>query len=391
MVQGLLEQHGPREDHPLNVEPATPNRGRLEMKSAVRRVLTSRYFCVPVGCLLLYALIGFVLSPILVRWIVPRYARDSLHCQASLREVRMNPFLLTLEVRGFELKEDDGSPLVAFERLFTDMEWVSLFRWAAIFRDFSLEGPTVHAVVEADGALNLRKLVPPPQEPEETRKTDSGPFRFLVENMAVLGGKIVMLDSRQREPAEFVVEMFDLCLKDLTTLQDREGTYAFTTSTPLGEHFEWEGRIHLAPFRSNGRITVKGLRTATLWRFARDALNLEPPGGVVDVNTEYRFDVGGAAMQFFLESSRIDVSDLSLRLVGAPEPFLVWDRLQLDVPRLDLTEKELHIKSVLLEGCSLGLRLDPDGRMNLQQIVRRVSAEPHPGCLLYTSPSPRDS
>ena len=330
----------------------------------------------PAAGLLLYTLIGFIVAPLIVRWAVPKYARDSLKCQAVLSEVRMNPFLLTFEARGFELKQAEGSPLVSFERFFADMELISLFRWAAIFRELSLEEPIVHAIVEADGGLNLRALIPPDQEPREPEEPDSGPFRMLIENISVLGGKVVVIDRRQSEPAEFVVEMFDLCLKDLSTLQDRDGTYAFTTSTPLGEKFEWQGAIALAPLRSSGKITIEGLQTATLWGFIRDALNLESPGGVLDVTTEYRLDVSGSATRFVLEESRLALSGLSLRLVDAPGPFLAWDRLELDMPRVDLMEKELHIKRVLLEGCALDVRLDPAGRVNLQQIARGIPAKP---------------
>ncbi len=346
------------------------------MKSAIRRVLTSRYFYMPAAGLLLYTLIGFIFAPLIVRWVVPKYARDSLNCQAALSEVRMNPFLLTFEARGFELKQAEGSPLVSFERFFADMELKSLFRWAAIFRELSLEKPTVHAIVEADGGLNLRALIPPAQEPPEPEKPDSGPFRMLIENIAVLGGKVVVIDRRQSQPAELIVEMFDLCLKDLSTLQDRNGTYALTTSTPLGEKFEWQGAIALAPFRSSGKIAVEGLKTATLWEFVRDALNIESPGGIIDVTTEYRFDVSGSTTQFLLESARLALSDLSLKLVDAPGPFLAWDRFELDVPRVDLVEKDLQIKKVLLDGCALDLRLDPAGRMNLRQIAREIPAKP---------------
>lgn len=348
------------------------------MKAAVRRVLTSRYFYIPVGGLLLYSLIGFIVVPFLVRWYLPRYARDSLKCEAALSEVRMNPFLLTFEARGFELKQVEGSPLLSFERFFVDMELMSLFRWAAIFRDISLEKPVVHAIVEPDGGLNLRALVPPSEEPRDVEKPDAGPFRMLIENIVVLGGRVVVMDKRQSEPAEFTVEMFDLCLKDLSTLQDRDGVYALTTSTPLGEKFEWQGSIALAPFRSSGRIVVHGLRTATLWGFVRDALNLDSPSGVIDITTEYRLALTGSSQQFLLESSRLSLSDLSLKLVDAPVPFLAWDRFELDVPRVDLIEKEVHIKSALLDGCALNLRLEPDGTPNLQRIVRETPMEGKP-------------
>jgi uncharacterized protein involved in outer membrane biogenesis len=345
------------------------------MKPAVRRVLTSKYFCIPVGALLFYTLVGFVVAPFIVRWYVPKYVREGLQCRAALSEVRMNPFLLTFEARGFELKQADGSPVASFERFFADLEWKSLVRWTAIFRDFRLENPVVHAIIEPDGGLNLQALAPKAQEIKEAEKPDSKPFRLLLRDIAVLGGKVAVIDRRQSEPAELLVEMFDLRFKDLSTLQGHDGTYRFTSITPEGERFEWQGEITLAPFRSNGKITIGGLKTATLWQFIRDTLNLEPPGGLLDVSVEYRFDASCSPTLCVLERLRLGISDLSLKLADSARPFLEWKQLEVDAPSFDLVERNLQVGKILLDGCALDIRLDPSGRLNLQGIVREKSSK----------------
>jgi uncharacterized protein involved in outer membrane biogenesis len=344
------------------------------MKPAIRRVLTSKYFLIPVTTLLFYTLMGFVVTPLMVRWAVVKYARDSLKCEAVLSEVRMNPFLLTFEARGFEIRKTDGTPLAAFERFFADLEIKSVMRWALIFRELTLEKPVVHAIVEQDGGLNLQALVPKREEVREPEKPDSKPFRMLLQSIAVLGGKIGVVDKRQSEPAELIVEMFDLRLTDLSTLQDYDGKYLFTTTTTKGEKFEWQGEITLAPFRSSGRISIAALRTATLWEFFRDALNLEPPGGLIDITGEYRFDASCSPTICVLEGFHLGLSDLSLKLVDSDQAFLGWKQLEVDAPSLDLVGKTLQVSRVLLDGCALDIRRDPSGRMNLVQALREVSS-----------------
>ena len=124
------------------------------MKLTLPKILTRKYLVIPVAALLLYALAGFVALPALVRWYVPRYAQQDLHCQAALQKVRINPFLLTVEINEFSLKQADGSPLIAFARLFVDLETSSLFRWAVVLRELDLESristwplsPTVRSI-----------------------------------------------------------------------------------------------------------------------------------------------------------------------------------------------------------------------------------------------------
>lgn len=344
------------------------------MNPAIRRVLTSRFFYIPVGALLFYSLMGFIVVPLIVGWYVPKYVREGLQCQAALSKVRVNPFLLTFEARGFDLKQADGSPVASFERFFADLEWKSLVRWATVFRDLRLENPVVHVIIEPDGSLNLQALSPKTQEVREPEKPESKPFRMLLENIAVQEGKVMVIDRRPGEPVELLQKTFDLNLKNLSTLQEYDGTYRFTSTTPDGETFEWEGEITLAPFRSNGKITISGLKTTTLWQFLRDALNVEPPGGQIDVTGEYRLDASRSPSVCVLEKLRLGLSDLSVKLVDSPQPLLEWRQLEVDVPSFDVVEKNLKIGKVLLDGCALDIRMDPSGRMNLLKIVRENSS-----------------
>ena len=48
--------------------------------------------------LTLYALGGFFLAPYLVSREIPRFADERLQAKAAISEVRINPFLLTIEL-----------------------------------------------------------------------------------------------------------------------------------------------------------------------------------------------------------------------------------------------------------------------------------------------------
>ena len=140
------------------------------MKLTLPKILTRKYLVIPVATLLLYTLAGFVALPALVRWYVPRYAQQDLHCLAALQKVRINPFLLTVEINGFRLKQADGSPLIAFARLFVDLETSSLFRWAVVVRKLDIDKPDIHLAVESDGTINFEKLVPASSSPAGASK-----------------------------------------------------------------------------------------------------------------------------------------------------------------------------------------------------------------------------
>ena len=347
------------------------------MKAIIRKVLTSKYFFFPVAFLLIYALFVFFLVPPIVRWYVPRYTHDKLQCDGRLDKVRTNPFLLTFEANGFNLSQSDGSSLAAFDRLFIDFEMKSFFRWATIFKEITLENPAMYVVIEPDGVTNLQKLVPKSSEPREPEKQDTKPFRMLMQNIAIRGGKIAVIDRRQSEPADFNFDMFDLNFKDVSTLQDHNGIYAFTAKTPQGEKIDWEGKISLTPLSTSGKLNIIGFKVETLWKFVRDSVNLDTPQGKFNVATHYQLDTSKVPLEIVLKKLTIGLTGLSFKLHDSDKPFLELDNVELDAPLMDLPNKNIQISKLKVGGGIIGVQINENGSLNLQRILRKTQVNPN--------------
>src|SRR4029453_2822292 len=110
------------------------------MKRYLDRITTSKVFLSVIGVLLLYVLAGFALAPALLERYLPRDAEEQLGSQVTGGGVRINPFLLRLEVNGFRLEYPPGQPLVGFGRLLVDFQLSSLFRRAGTFGAGQAEG-----------------------------------------------------------------------------------------------------------------------------------------------------------------------------------------------------------------------------------------------------------
>ena len=85
-------------------------------------------------------LVGFALVPWIVRTqIVPAVAAD-IGYPLDIDEVDFNPFVISLEARGFRMTEADGAPLLRFDRLFVNLQLSSLVRRAWWFHEVELDG-----------------------------------------------------------------------------------------------------------------------------------------------------------------------------------------------------------------------------------------------------------
>ena len=106
----------------------------------------------------LYALMGFVIAPRLVRSALLEDIPKTMDVTPTVGEIRINPFLFQVDVRDFALAGKGGEKLLGFGRLFIDFQLSSIWNRAYTFRQIEIAAPYVNAVVARDGALNLLAL-----------------------------------------------------------------------------------------------------------------------------------------------------------------------------------------------------------------------------------------
>lgn len=336
--------------------------------SGIRCFLTSKFFLISVGALLLFTLAGFILAPHMIRWYVPKYTQDQLKCHASMGKVRLNPFLLRFEVNDFSLSGPDGAPLVSFAKLYLDCEMTGFFHWAIHFQDIRLEKPSVNLVVEPDGSLNFAALAPKPSE-EKPKTSESRPLGFILGTMAITGGEVTVTDRRHVTPATLIFQNLDLELRTLTTLIEKNGAYSIEAETRDDETIAWQGQLSLMPFHSNGKIVCSGIRTASLWKFLQNSVNLEEPKGLLGISTDYQLSAAQTPLHLTLENFRADLSGVALKLTSAATPFFELNRFDIDSAHFDLVSRKLQIKRFLVDGGVLHVGIDEAGQINLEKVM----------------------
>ena len=123
------------------------------------RIPYARPLAIAAGLFLLYAALGFLAGPPLVKHILTHTIADSMKRKISVGEVHVNPLLMSVELKDFALTETGGAPIAAFKRLHVDFQLSSLFRRAWTFSDISLEGLDLRADIAPDGRFNLLALL----------------------------------------------------------------------------------------------------------------------------------------------------------------------------------------------------------------------------------------
>ncbi|MGQ0751418.1 MAG: DUF748 domain-containing protein [Betaproteobacteria bacterium] len=355
---------------------------RAHILTRLRRFFLSLPFLIVAGLLVLYALAGFFLAPYLIRREIPRFAQEKLGAQAALAEARVNPFLLTVELKGFRLAEGEKQPLLAFDRFFVDLEAGSLFRRAWTFADIAVERPVLALDIDPQGELNLARVIgrlgrqdaKPPQQAEGKE----APPRVVIRRASIAGGGMTLTDRSDATVARAAIDPIAFELHDISTLPDQRGSYTLTARLPAGATLSWRGNLSLQPIASSGEIGVKDLKLATLWNFLRDELAVEEPGGALTLGLRYDMSYSGGALQAAANAVTLRAKELSVTRRGEKSPILALAEIDLPNGTIDVAKRSVHFPAFKLRGGNLALAIDADGALNWQGVLRDDEAKPKP-------------
>lgn len=342
----------------------------------LRRYLLSLPVLIAAVALAFYALAGFFLAPYLLSREIPRFASERLKAKAAIAEVRINPFLLTAELRGFQLHEQDGRPVFAFDRLFVDFETGSVFRWAWTFAEVSLDGARLDLDIDPAGELNLMRLahrLTPPDRKAAPRA--ARPPRLLLHHLAIARGRITVTDRSGPTPAQAQIDPVTFELKDLSTLRGHRGDHTVSARLPAGGTLAWRGSLALQPIAAEGEIKLKDLKVATVWRFLQDELRVEEPAGSVDLEFRYSARPERGAFQVTAADIGARAAGLNVKLRGENAPLLTLAEAAFSGGTFDLAQRRLAFARLALRRGEVSAARDATGGFDWQRLVVLESPE----------------
>lgn len=334
------------------------------------RIARNPWILTVTAALMLYALAGFSFVPYLVQRYVPEIAATQLKRDASVGKVAFNPFTFTFEAQDFNLNDSNGQSVFRFARLFVNFELESIFRRAWTLADFRLEAPSLRAIVEQDGKLNLAKIAEAAPKSEEPEKPDEPLPRLLVKHLALTSGSVEYADYSKDADITETVSPIDLELNTLTTLPEKTGTYELAFKLPDGGTLEWRGNLSLEPILSDGDVRLDAFNLALPWKFLRDRLNLAEPSGRAALSAHYRYSQSPEKTDLSVTNLGLTLSGLRFAMPDTADPILALEKIEAGNASFDLASRSLNVPSFIIQNGQVNASVDATGSLNWQNLVK---------------------
>jgi len=390
----------------------------------------------PLAAVTLYALVGFMIAPAVIKWQLAKVLTRELSREVTLEHLAINPFALTVRARGFSIKEPPGgqsstggsavSPAVSFDELYLNASLVSVARLAPVLDEIRLIRPVVRIVRNADNSYNytdlIQKFTAAPATPPSA-ETKAGPPRFSLNNIEIVDG-LVEFDDRPAGEHHAVSEIhvgipFLSSLPYATDITVEPAFSARVDGSPITLKGETK------PFTDTRETTVRlDLKELDLARYAGYSpvplgvrlergtlditltLSLTTRASLLDtlkisgdaaVNALQLADNDGAPLASFdsLESTtgfslarrgetqEMIVSDTSatlhrLRVEDAThrEPLVEIGEVAVKDVSMDLVKRSVAIGAVTIDGVAVRVVHNPDGSFNFGHLITAAPAQP---------------
>jgi hypothetical protein len=323
--------------------------------------------------LALYTVLGFLILPAIIKWQLRKQLPKFTHREARVDSVRINPYALSLGIRGLALTEPDGSTFASFSNLYVNFEaGASLLNWMWTFKEVQLGTPYGYVAILTNGQFNFANLLTNAPAINATTEPATPP-PVLVKHLAITNGTFAVADFYRATPFQTKFTPIDVRLTNFTTRPRTGSPYEFTASTGEGEYFNWAGSVHAIPPASAGKFELGGIDLKKYGTYAREFTQLDVRDGRVTVNATYAFALETNGLELTVTNAGVLLTNL---IVFAPDAATDNSNALVSIPSVvvrgaeaNLLQRTAKVAAVETIGGSIFARRFSDGTLELLQLA----------------------
>lgn len=337
------------------------------------------------GGLALFAVIGFLVIPPILKTFLTKTLTERLHRPASIRDISFNPFTWSLQVIGFAIEErDGGTRFISFEELNLNLDAMSLVRMGPVISEVKLRQPFVSIIRNDDFTYNLSDLLEEfggkSQPQGEPPTQDSKPLRFSINNIQLLDGSIDFSDRPKH--AEHTIRELTVVIPFLSNLPratdifTEPAFFAVVNGTAVG--LQGKTKPFHDSLATEVEFSLRDFEVPKYLEYVPADLNFALPSGLLDCQIILAFTQFTSRNPTLTLTGTIDLKEVVLnaiddrRILNAPRVAVVLDSI-------DVFENRARVTSVLVEKPELHVRRDKGGRINLAGLgMKQTSQSPMP-------------
>jgi len=322
--------------------------------------LPRKILAIAVALIALYAVIGFVILPVIARPVGEQQLSKLVGRKVTIQRVSFNPFTMHVAARGLRVDEPEGGAIFSCASLDVTVEpWSSFVHHAFVFAETTLHEPDVNVVRNGGGSLSFRDLL--------LRKWPTN-IRISIDRLRMVNGTVVFHDLALPSAFSTTLRLPTVSLENFSTISDKEGRFSVNGVSESAESVSWNGSFRIRPLRAHGEVSVEKLSLNKYYPYVQRSLAFAVATGTLSAHAGYELNLDPEHLTALLRDGTVTIDSLDVREQGSSTPLLEFSKLLLSGARLDMLGHTIGINSIAVTNGAAVLRKLPDGSLNVQHV-----------------------
>lgn len=300
-----------------------------------------------------YAIIGFFILPPIIRAVAVKQLSQQLDREVSIQKVKLNPFVLSVAIRGLLIKDKDGEPFVSWDEVYVNFQLSSFLGHPWVFKEISVTGPFVRAQMNKDGTFNFSDLITkfsPTNAPAPPPKAPAKPVALWIGRLLITNATASVTDLTHRQPFHRLIGPLNFTLEHFETDPSSKNPHTFTGTTDAGEKISWNGFFYLDPLRSWGEFTLENFPLNKYAPLYQDRVPFEIRDGLVGVDVNYRLVLDATNRVMAVTNTSFTLRDFKLGEPGNETNMVELSRFAVTGVNVDAVARQAEIGLVSADG-----------------------------------------
>jgi len=323
---------------------------------------TLKRFTYAVLAVAVYALIGFLLLPLIVQPLLVDTLNEKLNRKASIESIKINPFALSVSINKLSVAGKHTQQLFGFEQLVVNFQALGVFRQVIGFDEISIVRPNMKIIVLKSGGYNFDDIIKKFSaaegaeniEPQENIKDES--WSVAIDKFRYVEGSVYFEDRNRATEFKSQIESLSISLDDFSTRPGDGNLHHIKAQTLRGTTVDWTGEFSLSPLKSQGHIELLG-DLMVVSDYMQEQMRIKIKQGKLSVKSDYDFKLLEGESIFNINNMLAAIEDLDVRRKDDSK-VVAWKQVSLNLAELDLINKKLVINNIATTDIAVEINKD---------------------------------
>jgi len=315
---------------------------------------------------ILFTLIGFFVIPPLVKPYLLETLSKTLNRQVSLADISLNPYTLTLTLRGFEVKEPKSDKtFISLEELLVNLDIRSVFKRAPVIEELIVRKPYAHLVRNKDKSYNFSDLLALLKK-DETKEEKKEPSVFSLNNIIIENGSIDFIDGPF--DTTHTVRDMNMGIPFISNIPDYIDTYVQPRFAAAinDDPYSLEGKTKIFKDTRDTifNIVIEDLDIPFYLAYIPHEFNISVPSGKLDVQSTLTFSMTTNQQPAVTVAGNVALRDFALQ-DRKKNAIAALKRLDVVMTAVEPLQSKFHFAKIAIDSPELNVRRAKDGTVNL--------------------------